>query len=92
MVVKTNKQIIYDGRQSKSIEISPDMLGLSISGGGGSSGDITLIQETELTTWAQNATLTVDSISEYEMIGIEVCPNYGTQASEYSSIQELLRL
>lgn len=83
----TSNQIIYDGRQSKSIVISPDTLGLNPSEGGGTSGEITLIQETELTTWAQNATLTVDSISEYDMIGIEVYPNYGTQASEYSSIQ-----
>lgn len=83
----SSNQIIYDGRQSKSIVISPDTLGLSPSEGGGSSGEITLIQETGLTTWAQNATFTVDNISEHDMVGIEVYPNYGTQASEYSSIQ-----
>lgn len=69
----------YDGRSELNVNIP--------SGGSSGGGEIILIEETRLTTWDQNETITIDNISEYDMIGIEVYPNHSRYSDEYSPIE-----
>ena len=93
LIIKTvnkggsSNQVIYDGSQEKSIEISPATLGLDTEEEPTSSGQLTLLKSVGLTSWAQNNSITVDNMSDYDMIGISVISSTGQSPYDVSGIQ-----
>lgn len=82
----SSNQVIYDGSQAKSIEISPEMLGLD-EDEPASSGQVILLKSVDLTSWAQNNVISVPGMSDYNMIGISVISNTGVNPYDVSGIQ-----
>lgn len=93
LIIKTvnksgsSNEIIYDGSQEKSIEISPTTLGLDTEEEPTSSGQLILLKSVGLTRWAKGNSITVDNMSDYDMIGISVISNTGQSPYDVSGIQ-----
>lgn len=83
----SSNQITYDGSQEKSIEISPATLGLDTEEEPTSSGQLILLKSVGLTSWAQNNSITVNNMSDYDMIGISVISNTDQSPYDVSGIQ-----
>ena len=83
----SSNQITYDGSQEKSIEISPATLGLDTEEEPTSSGQLILLKSVGLTSWAQNNSITVNNMSDYDMIGISVISNTTQSPYDVSGIQ-----
>lgn len=83
----SSNQITYDGSQEKSIEISPATLGLDTEEEPTSSGQLILLKSVNLGAWAEGNSITVDNMSDYDMIGISVISYTHQSPYDVSGIQ-----
>lgn len=78
----------YDGSVSRTVTITPEAIGAQPAGAA-SGGEVTLIANTGLTSWSQDANYNSVPLATggYDMVGIVCLCNGSTASDEYSPIQ-----
>lgn len=78
----------YDGSIARTITITPEAIGAQPAGAA-SGGEVTLIANTGLTSWAQESYYNSAALATggYDMVGIVCLCNGATASDEYSPIQ-----
>ena len=78
----------YDGSVTRTVTITPEAIGAQPAGAA-SGGEVTLIANTGLTSWSQDANYNSVPLATggYDMVGIVCLCNGSTASDEYSPIQ-----